>query len=450
MITYKGSKVKAINYKGNDVKMVKKGNLNCWAKTVSATVNVSAMENVGIEGNLIVYRSFEPTQKRNDVLMSYTHAAQSKTISSYYNTTVLLEQNYSARGERFTVPARLTGATRKFNLSEGFPKPGTCVLTYQGNKFYDSHSDGKFYAENSSSPANASIDYIKQELTVAIASSSEQVIVSLTYDRLNAELEYYSRVFIDDLNFWGDIIVQWASAEGGTVYLGYWNDFSNYTDLCPYEGTTIWAKIVCNGKTYYADNNASSKDIEITGLSGGVLYRCKGYANTTGTVKSYFAQFSSGQKAARLLENTTTLSVVAGTQTLGTRPVELQAEGDLMIGYLLPPTITKELRTITGIKNYYIQITNPNPVDVQCTFSWAKKNNSFAQSGTFTLRANATSGWYGNPHYHILNGLPGSNSNTVTVYLNKTDGAWAAAQINKSQSISEEVVSIVEESTTTA
>ena len=62
MITYKGSKVKAINYKGNDVKMVKKGNLNCWAKTVSATVNVSAMENVGIEGNLIVYRSFEPTQ----------------------------------------------------------------------------------------------------------------------------------------------------------------------------------------------------------------------------------------------------------------------------------------------------------------------------------------------------------------------------------------------------
>lgn len=446
MITYKGSKVKAINYKGNDVKIVKKGTVNCWAKTVSATVNVNAMQSAVIEGNLIVDKSFEPTQKVNDVLMSYTHIAQSKTISSYYNTTVYLEQNYPTRGESFTVPARLTGATRKFNLSEGFPKPGTCVLTYQGNKLYDSHSDGKFYAENSSSPANASIDYIKQELTIAIASSSEQVIVSLTYDRLNAELEYDSLVFIDVLNFWdNDIISDWIVKGGGAVTLNYWDNLSQYTILCPYEGTTIWAKIVCNGKTYYVDDNASSKTIEITGLSGGVLYRCQGYANTPGTVKSYFAQFSSGKKVAKLLENTT-LSVVEGTQTLGTRPVELTAREDLMIGYLLPPTITKKLTVVTGTKNYYIQVTNPNPVDVQCTFSWAKKNNSFAQNGTFTLRANATSNWYGNPCYDLLNGKTGSN--TVTVYLRKTDGDWATAQINTSQSISENVVSIVEETTT--
>lgn len=444
MITYKGSKVKTINYKGNDVKIVQKGTVNCWAKTVSATVNVSAMQNAGIEGNLVVTSSVEPTQKVGDVLMQYTNAAQSKTISSYYRTRVELQQNYHAQGENFTVPARLTGATRKFNLSEGFPKPGTCVLTYQGNELYDSHSDGKFYAANSSSPANASIDYIKQELTVAIASSSEQVTVVLTYDRLNAELEYNSRVFIDDLSFWDDIIVQWAAAGSGTVYLNYWGDFSNYTLLCPYEGTTNWAKIVCNGKTYYADNNASSKVIEITGLSGGVLYRCQGYANTIGTVKSHFAQFSNGKVVAALGENTT-LDVVAGNKTLGTRPVELQAE-DLMIGYLLPPTITKELRTVTGIKNYYIKITNPNPVNVQCTFSWAKKNNSFAQNGTFTLQANATSNWYGNPCYDLLNGKTGSN--TVTVYLKKTDGDWGTAQINTSQSISENVVSIVEETTT--
>ena len=447
MITYKGSKVKAINYKGNDVKMVKKGGVNCWAKTVSATVNVSAMQNAGIAGNLVVTLSVEPTQKVGDVLMSYTNAAQSKTISSYYRTRVELQQNYPAHGENFIVPARLTGATRKFNLSTDFPKPGTCVLTYQGNKLYDSHSDGKFYAENSSSPANASIDYIKQELTVAIASSSEQVIVSLTYDRLNAELEYNSRVFIDGLSFWDDIIVQWTAAEGGAVYLGYWNNFSNYTELCPYEGTTIWAKIVCNGKTYYADNNASSKDIEITGLSGGVLYRCKGYANTTGTVKSHFAQFSNG-KVVAALGGDTTLDVVAGNKTLGTRPVELQAE-DLMIGYLLPPTITKELRTWkTSIKNYYIRVTNPNPVDVQCTFSWAKKNNYFMQSGTFTLGANATSEWYGNSCYDLLDGKTGSN--TVTVYLKKTDGDWATAQINQSQKVSEDIPCIQEETTTTA
>lgn len=444
MITYKGSKVKAINYKGNDVKIVQKGTINCWAKTVSATVNVSAMESAVIEGDLIVDKSFEPTQKKNDVLMSYTHAAQSKTISSYYGTTVWLEQNYPALAENFIVPARLTGATRKFNLSKGFPKPGTCVLTYQGNKLYDSHGDGKFYAENSSSPANASIDYIKQELTVAIASSSEQVTIVLTYDRLNAELEYNSRLFIDDINFWGDydIIQQWTAAGNGTVYLGYCDDFpNNYTKLCPYEGTTIWAKIVCNGKTYYADNNASSKDITITGLSGGVLYRCQGYANTIGTVQSHFAQFSSGKKAAKLLENTT-LSVVAGNETLGTRPVELQADSDLMIGYLLPPRITKELKTLVGDKNYYIQITNPNPVDVQCTFSWAKSNSLLTQNMTFTLKANATSNWYGNPYF-------GTAVNTVTVYLRKTDGDWATAQINTSQKISEEVDCVLEETTTT-
>ena len=444
MITYKGSKVKAINYKGNDVKMVKKGGVNCWAKTVSATVNVSAMQNAGIAGNLVVTLSVEPTQKVGDVLMSYTNAAQSKTISSYYRTRVELQQNYPAHGENFIVPARLTGATRKFNLSTDFPKPGTCVLTYQGNKLYDSHSDGKFYAENSSSPANASIDYIKQELTVAIASSSEQVIVSLTYDRLNAELEYNSRVFIDGLSFWDDIIVQWTAAEGGAVYLGYWNNFSNYTELCPYEGTTIWAKIVCNGKTYYADNNASSKDIEITGLSGGVLYRCKGYANTTGTVKSHFAQFSNG-KVVAALGGDTTLDVVAGNKTLGTRPVELQAE-DLMIGYLLPPTITKQLTIVTGTKNYYIQVTNPNPVDVQCEVSWARRNNSFAQHSSFRIEANETSPIkIANPYYLVFGG---EDTNTATVYLKKTDGDWATAQINQSQSVSEDVPCIKEETTT--
>lgn len=442
MITYKGSKVKAINYKGNDVKIVQKGTVNCWAKTVSATVNVSAMH-AGIEGNLVVTSSVEPTQKVGDVLMQYTNAAQSKTISSYYRTRVELQQNYPAQGENFTVPARLTGATRKFNLSEGFPKPGTCVLTYQGNKLYDSHSDGKFYAANSSSPANASIDYIKQELTVAIASSSEQVTIVLTYDRLNAELEYNSRVFIDDLSFWDDIITQWAVEGNGTVYLAYWNDFSNYTDLCPYEGTTNWAKIVCNGKTYYADNNASSKDITITGLSGGVLYRCQGYANAIGAVQSYFAQFSNDKLVAGLGENTT-LNVVTGTKTLGTRPVELQADGDLMIGYLLPPTITKELTTVTGTKNYYIQVTNPNPVNVQCEVSWARKNNTLAQYRSFSIEANTTSLIkIGNPYY-------GTGTNTVTVYLKKTDGAWATAQINQSQSVSEDIPCIEEETTTTA
>ena len=447
MINYKGSKVKAINYKGNDVKIVKQGTVNCWAKTVSATVNVSAMENTGIAGNLVVVGSVEPTQKIGDVLMSYTHLAQTTTFSSYYRTRVKLQQSYPAQGERFTVPAGLPGAIRKFKLSKGFPRPGTCVLTYQGNKLYDSHSDGKFYAANSSSPANASIDYIKQELTVAIASSSEQVTVGLTYDRRNAELEYDSLVFVDLFNFWDDdIISDWIVKGGGTVTLNYWDNLSQHTILCPYEGTTIWAKIVCNGKTYYADENASSKTIDITGLSGGVLYRCQGYANTPGTVKSHFAQFSNGKVVAALLENTT-LDVVAGTKTLGTRPVELTAREDLMIGYLLPPRITKELTVVTGTKNYYIKVTNPNPVDVQCTFSWAKKNNSFAQTGTFTLRANATSGWHGNPCYNLLDGETGSN--TVTVYLKKTDGEWATAQINTSQSISEEVVSIVEESTTT-
>lgn len=445
MITYKGSKVKAINYKGNDVKIVQKGAVNCWAKTVSATVNVSPVESAVVEGNLIVDKSFEPTQKKNDVLMSYAHVAQSKTISSYYNTTVYLEQNYPAQRESFTVPAGLPGAIRKFNLSKGFPKPGTCVLTYQGNKLYDSHSDGKFYAANSSSPANASIDYIKQELTVAIASSSEQVIVSLTYDRLSAKLDYNSRILIDDLSFWDDIITQWAVEGNGTVYLGYWSDFSNYTELCPYEGTTIWAKIVCNGKTYYADSSASSKDITITGLSGGVLYRCQGYANAIGTVKSYSTQFSSGKKVARLLENTT-LNIVTRTNPLGTRPVELQAE-DLMIGYLLPPTITKQLTIVTGTKNYYIQVTNPNPVDVQCEVSWARKNNTFAQHRSFSIEANTTSLIkIGNPYYLVFGG---EDTNTATVYLKKTDGAWATAQINQSQSVSEDIPCIKEETTTT-
>ena len=446
MITYKGSKVKAINYKGNDVKIVQKGTINCWAKTVSATVNVSAMKNTGIAGNLVVVGSVEPTQKIGDVLMQYTNAAQSKTISSYYRTRVELQQSYPAQGESFTVPAGLPGAIRKFKLSKGFPRPGTCVLTYQGNKLYDSHSDGKFYAKNSSSPANASIDYIKQELTVAIASSSEQVIISLTYDRRNAELEYNSRIFIDDRNFWDrDIITQWTAAGDGTVYLAYYDDFSNYYggELCPYEGTTNWAKIICNGKTYYADDNASSKDIKITGLSGGVLYRCEGYANVPGAVQSYFAQFSNGKVVAALLENTT-LDVVAGTETLGTRPVELQADGDLMIGYLLPPTITKQLTVVTGTKNYYIQVTNPNPVDVQCEVSWAKKNNNFAQHSSFSIAANETSPIkIANPYY-------GTGTNTVTVYLKKTDGAWATAQINQSQSVSEDIPCILEETTTTA
>ena len=444
MITYKGSKVKAINYKGNDVKMVKKGGVNCWAKTVSATVNVSAMQNAGIAGNLVVTLSVEPTQKVGDVLMSYTNTAQSKTISSYYRTRVELQQNYPAHGENFIVPARLTGATRKFKFSTGFPKPGTCVLTYQGNKLYDSHSDGKFYAANSSSPANASIDYIKQELTVAIASSSEQVTVVLTYDRLNAELEYNSRIFIDDLSFWDDIITQWTVEGNGTVYLGYWGDFSNYTELCPYEGTSIWAKIICNGITYYVDNNASSKVIEIGGLSGGVLYRCRGYANTIGMVKSYFAQFSNG-KVVAALGGDTTLDVVAGNKTLGTRPVELQAE-DLMIGYLLPPTITKQLTIVTGTKNYYIQVTNPNPVAVRCEVSWARRNNSFAQHSSFSIEANTTSlRKIANPYYLVFGG---EETNTVTVYLKKTDGDWATAQINQSQSVSEDVPCIKEETTT--
>ena len=448
MITYKGSKVKAINYKGNDVKMVKKGGVNCWAKTVSATVNVSAMENAGIAGNLVVTSSVEPTQKVGDVLMSYTNAAQSKTISSYYRTRVELQQNYPTQEKSFTVPAKATGRTRKFDLSGSFPKPGTCILTYQGNKLYDTHGDGKFYAANSSSPANASIDYIKQELTVAIASSSEQVIISLTYDRLNAELEYNSRVFIDELSFWDDDIISgWTVKGGGVVTLNYWDDFSHLTQLCPYEGTSIWAKIICNGIKYYVNNDASSKVIEIGGLSGGVLYRCRGYANTIGTVKSYFAQFSNGKIVAGLSENTT-LDVVAGNKTLGTRPVELQADGDLMIGYLLPPTITKQLTIVTGTKNYYIQVTNPNPVDVQCEVSWARRNNSFAQHSSFRIEANETSPIkIANPYYLVFGG---EDTNTATVYLKKTDGDWATAQINQSQSVSEDIPCIKEETTTTA
>lgn len=441
MITYKGSKVKAINYKGNDVKIVQKGTINCWAKTVTATVNVSAMENAGIAGNLVVTSSVEPTQKVGDVLMQYTNAAQSKTISSYYRTRVGLQQNYPSTTEYFNVPAAETGKLITFNLLKGFPKPGTCILTYQGDSFYDSSSDGRFFPKNSSSPTTAKIDYVKRTLSVTVAASSTLVTVSLTYNKLNAELEYNSRVFIDNLSFWDDIITQWTVEGNGTVYLGYWDDFSNYTELCPYEGTAIWAKIVCNGTTYYVNNDASSKVIEIGGLSGGVLYRCYGYANTIGTVESSFALFSSGDLTAELLENTT-LSVVAGTKTLGTRPIELQAE-DLMIGYLLPPTITKTLTTVTGIKNYYIQVTNPNPVDVQCEVSWARKNNTFAQYQSLSIEANTTSLIkIGNPYY-------GTGTNTVTVYLKKTDGAWATAQINQSKSVSEDIPCIEEETTTT-
>lgn len=444
MINYKGSKVKAINYKGNDVKIVKKGNVNCWAKTVSATVNVSAMENTGIAGNLVVTSSVEPTQKVGDVLMQYTNAAQSKTISSYYRTRVGLQQNYPSTTEYFNVPAAETGKLMTFNLLKGFPKPGTCILTYQGNSFYDSSSDGRFFPKNSSSPTTAKIDYVKRTLSVTVAASSTLVTVSLTYNKLNAELQYDSRVFIDDLNFWDDDIISgWTVKGGGTVTLNYWDDFSHFTQLCPYEGTTIWAKIVCNGKTYYVDNNASSKEVKITGLSGGVLYRCQGYANTIGTVESSFALFSSGDLTAGLLENTT-LSVVAGTKTLGTRPVELPAEEDLMIGYLLPPRITKQLTIVTGTKNYYIQVTNPNPVDVQCEVSWARRNNSFAQYKSFSIKASTTSLIkIGNPYY-------GTGTNTVTVYLKKTDGAWATAQINQSQSVSEDIPCILEETTTAA
>ena len=447
MITYKGSKVKAINYKGNDVKIVKKGGVNCWAKPVTATINVSAMENTGIAGNLVVTFSAEPTQKVDDVLMQYTNAAQSKTISSYYRTRVGLQQNYPSTTEYFNVPAAETGKLMTFNLLKGFPKPGSCILTYQGDSFYDSSSDGRFFPKNSSSPITAKIDYVKRTLSVTVAASSTLVTVSLTYNKLNAKLEYNSRVFIDDLNFWDDDIISgWTVKGGGTVTLNYWDDFSHLTQLCPYEGTTIWAKIVCNGKTYYADNNASSKDIEITGLSGGVLYRCYGYANTIGTVESHFALFSSGDLTAGLLENTT-LSVVAGTKTLGTRPVELQAE-DLMIGYLLPPTITKQLTIVTGTKNYYIQVTNPNPVDVQCEVSWAKRNNSFAQHRSFSIEANTTSPIkIANPYYLVFGG---EDTNTATVYLKKTDGAWATAQINQSQSVSEDIPCIKEETATAA
>ena len=117
-----------------------------------------------------------------------------------------------------------------------------------------------------------------------------------------------------------------------------------------------------------------------------------------------------------------------------------------MIGYLLPPTITKQLTIVTGTKNYYIQVTNPNPVDVQCEVSWARRNNSFAQHSSFSIAANTTSPIkIANPYYLVFGG---EDTNTATVYLKKTDGDWATAQINQSQSVSEDVPCIKEETTT--
>ena len=156
MIKYKGSQVKAIKYKGNDVKILKKGNAICWAKSITATVNVEAMRNSRIAGNMVVTSSVEPTQKVGAVLMRYTHNAQSITIPTYYNTQVTLQQDdCPTQTESFSVPPKGTGQIITFNLSKGFPNPGTCALTYQGKTLYDSAADGAFYAKNSGSPANA-------------------------------------------------------------------------------------------------------------------------------------------------------------------------------------------------------------------------------------------------------------------------------------------------------
>ena len=234
----------------------------------------------------------------------------------------------------------------------------------------------------------------------------------------------------------------------GTVTLGY-GDLSYYEgELCPYEGTTNWAKIICNGKTYYADNNANPRVVTITGLSGGTLYTCRGFANALGRVQMGFAQFSSGSTSATLTADTTLLSVIAGNKVLGTRPVELEADETMKIGYLLPPTITSKVTVVTGTANMYIKITNPNPVDVKCTFSWAKKNNPFTQTATVTLRANATSPYYGNPCYDVNDGETGTND--VTVYLKKSDGDWASAWINQSMSVTETITCVVEDTSTTA
>lgn len=449
MIKYKGSQVKAIKYKGNDVKILKKGNTICWAKSITATVNVDAMRNSGIAGNLVVASSVEPSQKVGDVLMRYTHNAQSIAVPTYYRTRVTLKQNCPAQTESFSVPAKGTGQTLTFNLSKGFPNPGTCVLTYQGQTLYDRTADGKFYAKNSSSPASASIDYVKQKLEVLVATSSSTVSISLSYSALNAQLSYYDGwISSQEYPFWSDIMDgDKLALDGGTVMLGYDNtDFSYYEgELCPYEGTTNWAKVVCNGKTYYADQNAPMKAISITGLSAGTLYTCRGFANAVGTVQSAFATFSSGSVSAALSADTT-LSVVGGSKNLGTRPVELEADETLKIGYLLPPTITSTNTTLSGTANRYIKITNPNPVAVKCTFSWAKKNNGFTQSATVNLNANATSAYYGNPCYDLNDGK--TNTNTVTVYLKKSDGDWASATINQSMTVTEDIQCVVEETTT--
>ena len=98
------------------------------------------------------------------------------------------------------------------------------------------------------------------------------------------------------------------------------------------------------------------------------------------------------------------------------------------------------------MKNYYIQVTNPHPVHVQCEVSWARRNNSFAQHSSFRIEANETSPIkIANPYYLVFGG---EDTNTVTVYLKKTDGDWATAQINQSQSVSEDVPCIKEETTT--
>lgn len=447
MINYKGSQVKAINYKGNDVKILKKGSTICWAKSITATVNVEAMRNSGIAGNLVVASSVEPSQKVGDVLMRYTHNAQSIAIPTYYHTRITLKQNCPTQTESFSVPAKGTGQTLTFSLSKGFPNPGTCVLTYQGQTLYDRTADGKFYAKNSSSPASASIDYVKQKLEVLVATSSSTVSISLTYNALNARLSYDDTLISSQMYpFWSDVIDgDKLAIGGGSVLLGF-GDFSAFDgELCPYEGTTNWAKIICDGKTYYADNNATMRVVTINGLSAGTLYTCRGFANAVGTVQSAFAKFSSGSTSASLAADTT-LSVVGGSKNLGTRPVELEADETMKIGYLLPPTVTSTNTVVSGTANRYIKITNPNPVAVKCTFSWAKKNNGFTQSATINLNAHATSAYYGNPCYDLNDGK--TNTNTVTVYLKKSDGDWASATINQSMSTIETIQCVVEETTT--
>ena len=85
---------------------------------------------------------------------------------------------------------------------------------------------------------------------------------------------------------------------------------------------------------------------------------------------------------------------------------------------------------------------------MQCEVSWARRNNSFAQHSSFRIEANKTSPIkIANPYYLVFGG---EDTNTATVYLKKTDGDWATAQINQSQSVSEDIPCIKEETTTTA